>query len=201
MHRFHPAWRQEIEADRRRTSRAQEHHVAHSQPRPASRQRCTRRVDADDERSQLDKFADDLKAAGVDRVNISLDTLDAAKFKAITRWGDLEAVLHGIDVAQNAGLKVKINTVALKGVNDDEIERLIRFAHGRGADLTLIETMPLGDIDGDRTGQYLPLSIVRARLMDHFTLEENLVPHRRTGALRDGQGNGRPAWLHHAADA
>jgi cyclic pyranopterin phosphate synthase len=123
--------------------------------------------------SQLDKFADDLKAAGVDRINVSLDTLDAAKFKAITRWGDLEAVLRGIDAAQNAGMKVKINTVALKSVNEDEIERLIRFAHDRGADLTLIETMPLGDIDGDRTGQYLPLSIVRARLMDHFTLEEN----------------------------
>jgi cyclic pyranopterin phosphate synthase len=123
--------------------------------------------------SQLDKFADDLKAAGVDRINVSLDTLDAAKFKAITRWGDLEAVLRGIDAAQNAGMKVKINTVALKSVNEDEIERLIRFAHDRGADLTLIETMPLGDIDGDRTGQYLPLSIVRARLMDHLSLEEN----------------------------
>jgi cyclic pyranopterin phosphate synthase len=123
--------------------------------------------------SQLDKFADDLKAAGVDRINVSLDTLDAAKFKAITRWGDLEAVLRGIDAALNAGMKVKINTVALKSVNEGEIERLIRFAHDRGADLTLIETMPLGDIDGDRTGQYLPLSIVRARLMDHFTLGEN----------------------------
>jgi GTP 3',8-cyclase len=128
--------------------------------------------------SQLDKFADDLKAAGVDRINVSVDTLDAAKFKAITRWGDLEGVLRGIDAAQNAGMKVKINTVALKSVNEDEIERLIRFAHDRGADLTLIETMPLGDIDGDRTGQYLPLSIVRARLMDHFTLGENSL---RTG--------------------
>jgi len=132
--------------------------------------------------SQLDKFADDLKAAGVDRINVSLDTLDAAKFKAITRWGDLEAVLRGIDAAQNAGMKVKINTVALKSVNEDEIERLIRFAHDRGADLTLIETMPLGDIDGDRTGQYLPLSIVRARLMDHFSLEE--ISFRTGGPAR-----------------
>jgi cyclic pyranopterin phosphate synthase len=122
--------------------------------------------------SQLDKFAGDLKAAGVERINISLDTLDAAKFKAITRWGDLETVLRGIDAAQKAGLNVKINTVALKGVNEDEIEELIHFAHGRGGDMTLIETMPLGDIDGDRTGQYLPLSIVRARLLDHLTLDE-----------------------------
>jgi cyclic pyranopterin phosphate synthase len=132
--------------------------------------------------SQLDKFADDLRAAGVDRVNISLDTLDAAKFKAVTRWGELETVLYGIDAAQNAGLKVKINTVALKGVNECEIEDLIRFAHGRGADLTLIETMPLGDIGGDRTGQYLPLSVVRARLMDRLTFEAS--PYRTGGPAR-----------------
>jgi cyclic pyranopterin phosphate synthase len=132
--------------------------------------------------SQLDKFADDLKAAGVGRVNISLDTLDAAKFKAVTRWGELETVLRGIDAAQNAGVKVKINTVALKGVNECEIEDLIRFAHGRGADLTLIETMPLGDIGGDRTGQYLPLSVVRARLMDRLTFEAS--PYRTGGPAR-----------------
>ena len=151
--------------------------------------------------SQLDKFAGDLKSAGVERINVSLDTLDPAKFKAITRWGDIETVLRGIDAAEKAGLKVKINTVALKGVNEDEIEQLIRFAHGRGADMTLIETMPLGDIGEDRTDQYLPLSIVRARLLDRFTLEESPLPNRRPGALRDGQGNRWPARLHHAADA
>jgi GTP 3',8-cyclase len=132
--------------------------------------------------SQLAKYAGELKAAGVERINVSLDTLDAGKFKDITRWGDLAVVLNGIDAAQKAGLKVKINAVALKGVNEDEIEDLIRFAHGRGADLTLIETMPLGDIDGDRTDQYLPLSIVRARLMDCFTLEDS--PHRTGGPAR-----------------
>ena len=132
--------------------------------------------------SQLDKFATDLKAAGVKRINVSLDTLDPAKFKAITRWGNIETVLRGIDAAEKAGLSVKINTVALKGVNEDEIEALLRFAHGRGADMTLIETMPLGDIEGDRTSQYLPLSLVRARLLDRFTLEES--PHRTGGPAR-----------------
>ena len=132
--------------------------------------------------SQLDKFAADLKSAGVKRINVSLDTLDPAKFKAITRWGNIETVLRGIDAAEKAGLSVKINTVALKGVNEDEIEALLRFAHGRGADMTLIETMPLGDIEGDRTSQYLPLSLVRARLLDRFTLEES--PHRTGGPAR-----------------
>ena len=132
--------------------------------------------------SQLDKFATDLKSAGVKRINVSLDTLDPAKFKAITRWGNIETVLRGIDAAEKAGLSVKINTVALKGVNEDEIEALLRFAHGRGADMTLIETMPLGDIEGDRTSQYLPLSLVRTRLLDRFSLEES--PHRTGGPAR-----------------
>jgi cyclic pyranopterin phosphate synthase len=132
--------------------------------------------------SQLDKFAADLKAVGVRRVNVSLDTLDPAKFKAITRWGNIETVIRGIEAAEKAGLSVKINAVALKGVNEDEIVDLIRFAHGRGADITLIETMPLGDIEGDRTSQYLPLSIVRARLLDRFTLEDS--PHRTGGPAR-----------------
>ena len=100
-----------------------------------------------------------------------------------------------------AGLKVKLNAVALKGVNEDEIDDLIRFAHGRGFDLTLIETMPMGEIDGDRTDQYLPLSIVRARLMDRWTLEDIPHRHRRPGALRARQGDRRPARLHHADDA
>ncbi|MGQ0455497.1 MAG: GTP 3',8-cyclase MoaA [Hyphomicrobium sp.] len=132
--------------------------------------------------SQLATHAAALKAAGVERVNVSIDTLDPQKFKAITRWGDLAVVLRGLEAAEEAGLKVKINAVALKGVNENEIEDLIRFAHGRGADLTLIETMPLGDIEGDRTGQYLPLSIVRARLMDRFTLDESA--HRTGGPAR-----------------
>ena len=132
--------------------------------------------------SQLSKYAADLKAAGVERVNVSIDTLQPDKFKAITRWGDLTQVLEGLAAAEKSGLAVKINAVALKGINEDEIEELIRFAHGRGAGLTLIETMPLGDIEGDRTDQYLPLSVVRARLMDRFTLEES--PYRSGGPAR-----------------
>ena len=132
--------------------------------------------------SQLVKYADELKATGVRRINVSIDTLDPDKFKAITRWGDLKVVLDGLDAADKAGLKVKINAVALKGVNEDEIDELIRFSHGRGFDLTLIETMPMGDIEGDRTDQYLPLSIVRARLLDRWTLED--IPYRTGGPAR-----------------
>jgi cyclic pyranopterin phosphate synthase len=132
--------------------------------------------------SQLAKYAADLKACGVRRVNVSLDTLDARKFKAITRWGELPAVLEGIAAAERAGLGVKINAVALKGVNEDEFDDLIRFTHDRGFDLTLIETMPLGEIDDDRTDQYLPLSIVRARLMDRWTLDD--IPYRSGGPAR-----------------
>ncbi|MGD9806469.1 MAG: GTP 3',8-cyclase MoaA [Hyphomicrobiaceae bacterium] len=132
--------------------------------------------------SQLSKHAGSLYAAGVRRINVSLDTLDEAKFRAITRWGDLGAVMKGLDAADNAGLAVKINAVALKGVNENEIEDLLRFAHGRGYDLTLIETMPLGDIDGDRTDQYLPLSIVRGRLLDRFAMED--IPYKTGGPAR-----------------
>jgi len=132
--------------------------------------------------TQLKTYAADLARCGVKRINVSLDTLDPAKFREITRWGDLDTVLEGIAAAERAGIKVKINAVALKGVNEDEIEALLRFAHGRGADLTLIETMPMGDIDGDRTGQYLPLSIVRARLMDRFTLAD--IPYKTGGPAR-----------------
>jgi cyclic pyranopterin phosphate synthase len=132
--------------------------------------------------SQLEKYAGDLKAAGVERINVSIDTIDPDKFKAITRWGNLATVLRGLDAADKAGIKIKINAVALKGVNEDEIPDLVRFAHGRGADITLIETMPLGDIGEDRTAQYLPLSVVRARLMDHFTMQES--PYRTGGPAR-----------------
>ena len=132
--------------------------------------------------SQLPKYARGLYDAGVRRINISLDTLKPDRFKSITRWGAFSDVMAGIEAAETAGLKIKINAVALKGVNEDELEDLIRFAHCRGADLTLIETMPLGDIDGDRTDQYLPLSIVRARLMDKFTLIDS--PYRTGGPAR-----------------
>jgi len=123
--------------------------------------------------SQLARFASDLYAAGVRRVNVSLDTLDPALFTRITRWGKLGSVLEGIDAAQRAGLRVKINTVALRGVNEDEIGKLMLWAHGRDMDLTLIETMPMGDTGEDRTEQYLPLSLVRSRLAQQFTLRES----------------------------
>ncbi len=132
--------------------------------------------------SQLAKHAADLVKHGVKRINVSVDTLDAAKFKHITRWGDLAKVLDGIKVAQEAGLHIKINAVALKGVNEHEIPAMIRWCHERKMDLTLIETMPLGDIDGDRTDQYLPLSVVRAQLMDQFTLVDN--PYKTGGPAR-----------------
>jgi GTP 3',8-cyclase len=122
--------------------------------------------------SQLQKYAPELKANGIERINVSLDTLDPDKFRAITRWGDLGNVMAGIDAAQAAGLKVKINAVALKGVNEDEIAVLLEWAHGRGMDLTVIEVMPLGDVDESRLDQYLPLSIVRARLAERFTLHD-----------------------------
>jgi len=132
--------------------------------------------------SQLTKFAPELKACGIERINVSLDTLDADKFRAITRWGDLANVLAGVDAAQAAGLKVKINAVALKGVNEDEIAGLVEWAHARGMDLTVIEVMPLGDIGQERLEQYLPLSIVRARLAERYTLED--IDYRTGGPAR-----------------
>jgi cyclic pyranopterin phosphate synthase len=132
--------------------------------------------------SQLAKFASELAAHGVRRINVSVDTLDAARFKQITRWGDLAKVKEGIRAAQAAGLAIKINAVALKGVNEQEIPEMIRWCGGEGMDLTLIETMPLGDIDGDRTDQYLPLSVVRAQLMGQFTLED--IPYKTGGPAR-----------------
>ena len=122
--------------------------------------------------TQLAKYARDLAAAGVRRVNVSLDTLDPERFTRITRWGKLDRVLEGIDAAQAAGLHVKINAVALKGDNEDEIGDMLAWCGAHGHDLCLIETMPMGDIGGDRTDQYLPLSIVRAQLRQRFTLVE-----------------------------
>ncbi len=128
--------------------------------------------------SQLARFASELVDCGVKRINVSVDTLDPVKFRTITRWGDLSRVMAGIDAAQAAGLRIKINVVALKGFNDEEIPDLIEWAHGRGMDMTLIETMPMGDVDADRTEQYLPLSLVRANLSERFTLEAS---DERTG--------------------
>ena len=122
--------------------------------------------------TQLAKHARELVAAGVRRVNVSLDTLDPARFTRITRWGKLDKVLEGIDAAQAAGLHVKINAVALRGENEDEIGDMLAWCGAHGHDLCLIETMPMGDIGGDRTDQYLPLSIVRAKLRQRFTLAE-----------------------------
>jgi cyclic pyranopterin phosphate synthase len=132
--------------------------------------------------SQLGKYAGELAAHGVRRINVSLDTLDADKFRAITRWGDLDQVLAGIKAAQAAGLAVKINAVALKGVNEDEFARLVDWAHGGGMDLTIIEVMPLGDVGEGRLDQYLPLSMVRARLAERFTLDE--IDYRTGGPAR-----------------
>lgn len=132
--------------------------------------------------SQLARFAGELAAAGVKRINVSLDTLDAAKFRQVTRWGDLDKVLAGIDAAQEAGLKIKINAVALKDFNDAEIPSLMRWAHGRQMDLTVIETMPMGEIDADRTDQYLPLSVLRAALEQDFTLTD--IPYKTGGPAR-----------------
>ena len=132
--------------------------------------------------SQLARFADELAAHGVRRINVSVDTLDRDEFRTITRWGDLDKVLDGIRAAQAAGLEIKINAVALKGVNEHEIDDMVRWAHGEGMDLTLIETMPLGDIDGDRTDQYLPLSLVRARLEERWTLRD--IPYETGGPAR-----------------
>lgn len=123
--------------------------------------------------SQLARFAPELAAAGMRRINVSLDTLDAAKFAAITRWGRLDQVLEGIAAAKHAGLRVKINTVALKGFNEDELFDLVNWCAGEGHDLTFIEVMPMGDLgEALRLDQYWPVSDVRARLAERFTLDD-----------------------------
>jgi cyclic pyranopterin phosphate synthase len=132
--------------------------------------------------SQLARHADDLRAAGVRRINVSLDTLDPEKFTRITRWGRLPQVLEGIAAASDAGLHIKLNMVALAGVNDDEIEAMLAFAARHGHDVTLIETMPLGEIGADRVDHYLPLSKVRADLATRWTLHD--LPDRTGGPAR-----------------
>ncbi|MGQ0664715.1 MAG: GTP 3',8-cyclase MoaA [Pseudomonadota bacterium] len=123
--------------------------------------------------SQLAKYATELYDCGVKRINVSCDTLDSAKFKAITRWGRLEQVMDGLQAAKAAGLEVKINAVALKGVNEDEFDKMIAWCGEEGYDLTIIEVMPMGDIGPERLDQYLPLSLVRARLARKWTLEDS----------------------------
>ncbi len=122
--------------------------------------------------SQLEKYAQPLADAGVRRLNVSLDTLDSDKFTAITRWGRLEKVMAGLRAAKRAGLAIKINAVALKGVNDNEFDRLIGWCGDEGFDLTFIEVMPMGEIGETRLDQYLPLSMVRAKLKESWTLED-----------------------------
>ena len=132
--------------------------------------------------SQLGRFSEGLVEAGVRRVNVSLDTLDPAKFKAVTRWGRFEQVMAGLDAAQAAGLAVKINMVALRGVNDDEFDAMIAWCGERGFDLVIIEVMPMGDIGEDRLGQYMPLSMVRAKIERNWTLAE--TDYRTGGPAR-----------------
>jgi len=125
--------------------------------------------------TQLARFASDLKANGVERINVSLDSLKPETFLKLTRRAALDDVMQGIDAAQDAGLKVKINTVALKTTNESEIPDIMRWAHGRDMDMTLIEVMPLGEIDEDRVDQYLPLSVVRDNLEKSFTLSDTTL--------------------------
>jgi cyclic pyranopterin phosphate synthase len=132
--------------------------------------------------SQLVKYAAGLKAAGIKRINVSIDTLDAKKFAEITRWGRLPAVLEGVMAAKAAGLHVKINMVALRDVNHDEFDRMIEWCGQHHFDLCLIETMPMGEIDGDRASQYLPLSSVRAKLARRWTLSPST--HQTGGPAR-----------------
>jgi cyclic pyranopterin phosphate synthase len=132
--------------------------------------------------TQLAAHADALRAAGVARINISLDSLDPARFKTITRWGEHARVMAGIRAAKAAGLKVKINTVALRGVNEDEFDDLVAWCGAEGFDLVFIETMPMGEITGDRADQYLPLSLVRAKLARRWTL--TAIPDTTGGPAR-----------------
>jgi len=120
--------------------------------------------------SQLSRYAEGLHRAGVRRINVSLDTLDPERFAAITRRGRMEDVLEGLQAASAAGIAIKINMVAMRGVNDDEIEPMLHWAHSRGYGLTLIEGMPLGEVGVDRVDQYLPLKELRDRLAARYTL-------------------------------
>ena len=150
--------------------------------------------------SQLEKYAAELASHGVKRINVSLDTLDPEKFRTVTRWGDLAKVKAGIDAALAAGIAVKINAVALKGVNEDEFPDLIEWAHGKGMDITFIEVMPLGEIGEGRIDQYLPLSMVRAKLATALHARRNRLSDRRSRALRQDSRNRRATGIYYAAD-
>jgi cyclic pyranopterin phosphate synthase len=133
--------------------------------------------------TQLHKYAEELFDCGVKRVNVSIDTLDPEKFTEITRWGKLENVLRGIEAAANSGLKIKLNTVALRGTNDNELQNMVRWAGEQGFDITIIEVMPMGDIGAEnRVSQYLPLSMVRSSLSEHFTLRD--IDYKTGGPAR-----------------
>jgi len=133
--------------------------------------------------TQLGKYATELYDAGVRRLNVSLDTLDPQKFTAITRWGDLAKVLDGIAAAKAAGLEIKINAVALKGVNEDELADMLAWCGSLGYDMTIIEVMPMGDLGNeDRVDQYLPLSLVRQQLGQRFTLTD--IDYKTGGPAR-----------------
>lgn len=121
--------------------------------------------------SQLERFVSQLADHGVRRINVSLDTLDPVRFGLITRWGDHDKVMRGIAAARQAGIAIKINVVALKGVNEHELADMVSWAHGQGMDITFIEVMPLGEEGGDREDQFLSLEVVRARLAERFTLQ------------------------------
>ncbi len=132
--------------------------------------------------TRLADFAEPIRAAGMRRINISLDTLDRATFARLARRDSLPQVLEGIAAAKDAGLKVKLNTVALKGINEAEIPELVEWAHGQGFDMTLIEVMPLGEVEEDRFNHYLPLSAVRESLARRWTLTPS--DHRTGGPAR-----------------
>ena len=132
--------------------------------------------------SQLARYADELYDCGVRRINVSVDTLDPTKFQQITRWGKLKKVLDGIAAAKAAGLAIKINAVALKDFNEPELDSMLKWCGDEGYDLTLIETMPMGDIGGDRIDQYLPLSTIRERLEKNWSLTD--IPFRTGGPAR-----------------
>ena len=133
--------------------------------------------------TQLHKYSKDLFDYGIRRVNVSIDTLDPEKFTEITRWGKLENVLRGIEAADNAGLKLKLNVVALRGTNDEELPDIVKWASDKGYDITIIEVMPMGDIGSEnRINQYLPLSMVRSNLSKYFTLRD--IDYKTGGPAR-----------------
>ena len=130
------------------------------------------------------------------RINVSLDTLDEAKFKSVTRWGSLQDVLDGLEEAKRAGLEIKINAVALKGTNDHELNKMVSWCGDNQFDLTVIETMPMGEIDFDRNDQFLPLTLVREEL-EKLDPRRNRLPHGRACSICNGPGNREKNWLHH----